>query len=351
MANKRVFYAVRQIGFSKDGLNAYTPAHGVQSVGVTTNFNLENVFELGQISLYENIENLPDIQVTAEKVLDGYPLLYHLATNGSLSASLSGRSTPKTTMAMSIFGDAQDSASGQPIAIVTMSGLFCSTLEYQFPVQGNCTESVTLVGNNKVWSTGVPFVFSGQFNNADTPSSVHVQRRQMVIFDGPTGIVSLDANGQTNTSLCTILPPDIDGISSSGINNVIAGYRGAHIQNIRVQTNLGREELLELGRRTPYYRFVTFPIEVTCEIQTIMTTWDNVTAREEGNDGLGNNLTNRTIKVRLQDSTYLNLGTQNKLLSVSMQGGDTGGGNVVCTYNYRNYNDLVVTHPADPSGL
>lgn len=352
MVNKRVFYAVKQIGFAKDGTQAFTEAHGVQSVGITTNFNLENAFELGQISLYENIENLPDISMTAEKVLDGYPLLYHLATNGSLSASLSGRSTPKCIAAMSVFGDDQDSASGQPIAQVQMSGMFTSTIEYNFPVQGNFTESITLVGNNKVWSTGVPFTFSGRFNNNDTPSSVNIQRRQHMLFDGPTGIITFDANGSPNVSTMTLLPRDIDGISSSGTNNKDSGGNfGAHLQSIRVATNLGREELLELGRRVPYHRFVTFPIEVTCEIQTIMVRYDKVSATETGVYAGGTNLRNETIKIKINDGTLLNLGTQNKLQSVTMNGGDTGGGNTLCTYNYRNFNDLIVTHPADPSGL
>jgi hypothetical protein len=55
-------------------------AHGLQSIGVTTNFNLEQIFELGQLSLYENFEEIPEIEVTFEKVLDGYSLIYHCGT-------------------------------------------------------------------------------------------------------------------------------------------------------------------------------------------------------------------------------------------------------------------------------
>ena len=54
MAN-RIFYAGQQLGFAQIGSNTFTAAHGVQSVGLNTTFNLEEVFELGQISLYENI--------------------------------------------------------------------------------------------------------------------------------------------------------------------------------------------------------------------------------------------------------------------------------------------------------
>ena len=77
-ANNRIFYACQAVALKPmAGLNAqYKVAHGVQSVGITTNFNLEQAFELGQIQIYENIEGTPDIEVTMEKVLDGYPLIY-----------------------------------------------------------------------------------------------------------------------------------------------------------------------------------------------------------------------------------------------------------------------------------
>ena len=56
-ANNRIFYACQAVGFKNFGHVAteYIIAKGVQSVGITTNFNLEQAFELGQISIYENI--------------------------------------------------------------------------------------------------------------------------------------------------------------------------------------------------------------------------------------------------------------------------------------------------------
>ena len=80
MAN-RIYFANQQVAFRKDGDITWIAAHGVQSVAVTTTFNLEQAFELGQLAIYENIEGVPDIEITMSKVLDGYPLLYHLATD------------------------------------------------------------------------------------------------------------------------------------------------------------------------------------------------------------------------------------------------------------------------------
>ena len=62
MAN-RIYFANQQVSFKRDGATGYTTAHGVQSVAVTTTFNLEQAFELGQLAIYENIEGVPDIEV------------------------------------------------------------------------------------------------------------------------------------------------------------------------------------------------------------------------------------------------------------------------------------------------
>ena len=96
-SNTRVFYATQAVTIGgrgnvaapidswKIGTTIQTGAnqivHGLQSMGVDTNFNLEQAFELGQLSLYENIEDIPDISVSMQKFLDGYSLLYHLGAS------------------------------------------------------------------------------------------------------------------------------------------------------------------------------------------------------------------------------------------------------------------------------
>ena len=61
MAQNRLYFAVKAIGIAPFGSNAFVAVKGAQSVGINTNFNLEQVFELGQLAIYENIENIPDI--------------------------------------------------------------------------------------------------------------------------------------------------------------------------------------------------------------------------------------------------------------------------------------------------
>src|SRR5690606_5957730 len=149
-SNKRIFWAIQAFGIAKDGTTTFTPVKGVQGVGINTTFNLEQIFQLGQLSIYEQVENLAEIEVTTEKVLDGYPLIYHLATQNATSSTLLGRSNDRCTLGMSIFADTSNSASGTPNSQVTMSGMYISSLGYSFPLEGNITESVTFVGNNKV---------------------------------------------------------------------------------------------------------------------------------------------------------------------------------------------------------
>ena len=359
----RIFYPTHACAFSQPGSLAFTEVHGLQSIGINTTFNLEQVFEIGQIDLYENIEGTPDIEVTTEKVLDGYPLVYHHATKGSASATLVGRSATKTIMGVSIYGDTQDSASGVPISQVTMSGLAVSAFSYNFVTDGNFTESVTMVGNDKVWKTAIPFTFSGNFTNTDFPLSIAgsggVNRREDFIWQGlGTGVYVLDANSHIAYAgggvYRSILPGGggggIPGLTASGSNPLLAdGTYNSRIQSVAISTDLGREELFQLGRRNPYFRFVTFPIEVTCDVEVIATSGDLVEATEDGVLGNGNNLADKTIHVYVREGTAINLGTKNKLNSVTHSGGDTGGANVSLTYSYSNFNFCSVFHWNDPT--
>lgn len=343
MANKRVFFAVESLSVAECGTTSFTLAHGVQSVGITTRFNLENVFELGQLESYDSVEAIPEIEATMEKVLDGYPLLYHLMTKNSLSASLAGRSNKRGTIGLAIFDDAQDSASGTPVARCMLSGCYTQNLTYTFPVQGQCTESVTAVGNDKTWGTSFSVT---AMNNNDSPlagtASGMTQQRQDVLFGACDTSVAQPA--------ACVLPTDIPNISASGTNNLQSdGTYAAHIQSIRVATNLGREQLFELGKRGPYHRYVNFPIQVTTTIEYMNQSGDNIAADSSSDSNMGN----QRIWLRTKEGTRIDLGSKNKLNSSTIGGANAAqnGGNSTITLEYLNFNKMDVYHPADPSGL
>ena len=362
MSQNRIFYAIQALGFAQHGVtgsgvgglfdpSGFVSAHGVQTVGLNTTFNLEQVFELGQLELYENIEGIPDIELTVQKVLDGYPLLYHLATPGATAASLVGRSNERCFGALNIYSDTFDNASGVPLQSVGMSGLYVSALTYTMNVEGSSTEDITLVGNNKEWvASGLTFFAPTSFDSSDEPMSLSasggVAQRENILM-GST--VSMDNAGVITGVSGSLWPVEINGIDGNGHNLVSEGSFLAHLQTVTVSTDLGREELFELGRRGPYHRFVSFPTEVTCAIDTTSTEGDLIDALADPVGG--SNITNQKIFIWVEEGTRINLGTKNKLASVTYGGGDAAGGNVVVSFNYSNFNSLKITHTQDPAGL
>ena len=361
MANNRIFYACHAVAIAPcfveaDDSNTQV-VHGVQSVGITTSFNLEQAFELGQIQIYENIEGTPDVEVTLEKVLDGYPLIYHLASPTATAPTLSNRAVERCCVALGVYPEEQDSIDGVAPVEVYMSGMYFSNLSYSFPTDGNFTESITLVGNSKEWNTSNPKMMTAA-TAAEIPT------------DGVTGagtdspLAQQEGNGgiqrRENMVLASsTLPESIFGTAGSGVGNAWDAVNDVpliHIQNLNISTDLSRTDINELGRRTPYYRAPDFPTEVTAEFEVIAISGDFVNAYENGDpafDGTtneGNNTGEETITIVLQDGSQFALGTKNRLSSVSYGGGDAGGGNATITYSYSTFNDLTVTHPQDPAG-
>ena len=338
--NNRIFYACQAVAFGlfdETTMNAASleAAHGVQSVGINTSFNLEQAFELGQISIYENIEGLPDVEVTVEKVLDGYPLLYHLSTSGATDNSLVGRTKKRCNVSLGIYHDDKEFVTGAAPVEVFMSGMYVNSISYTFATDGPSTESVTLVGNSKYWYTPsyrwTGSVATGLVGSTppgkDTPlGSGGIQRREDVMMAD------------------SIMPDSIYGVIGTGVgnnHNSSTGRPRAHIQNITISTDLGREEILELGHKEPYYRTATFPVEVTSEFEVIAVSGDFINAYANGD-----NTPEQPIRIVLRDGTVFDLGTKNRLSSVNYTGGDAGGGNATTTYSFATYNDLTVTPPS-----
>lgn len=371
--NNRVFYACEAIAIGQVGdpmlanPDLYNPlefVHGVQSVGINTSFNLEQAFELGQIAVYENVENLPEVEVTIEKLIDGNPLVYHMATSGGPSFDLISRSKRRANVAMAIGSDENSAISGvgspgAPRVEIFMSGMFVNSLSYTFSSEGFATESVTLTGNHRTWSALTPFEdVVGPLSNG--------------LRAGPyAGLV-----GFTPGTIQTILPPGFARhgedypIGSGGItrredvlmessvmprsifevnktfapgvigNNInpTTGRPLAHISSISINCDLGRENILELGRKSPYFRSTTFPVEVTSEFEVITVSGDFVNFYETRDSS-----PEQPIKVVLRNGTTFDLGSKNRLSSINYGGGDTGGGNLTITYSFTTYNELKIT--------
>lgn len=398
--NDRIFYATQAVAIAPEATDAdlYEAkhvAHGVQSIGITTNFNLEQAFELGQLEIYENIEGLPDVEVTMEKVLDGNRLLYHMGTSQSLegvvvlptaTGKLIERSKNTADVRLGIYEEKETNVSANaPSASsatpadkqsteVYLSGMFMSSISYTVPVDGNATESVTFVGNNKKWFHSSNNVESEGVGPFGEMALVNANNSPLVNFDGNDGPLA-STSGNISTGALpsggiqrredvivsrSIFPRSIRGVSGSGIGNAWDSATKTpriHVQNFSCSTDFSREDILELGKKTPYARPANFPIEVSCEIEAITTEGDFVSALEEGNPALfgtaasGENTENEMILLVLRGGYVFDLGNKNRLSSVSYGGGDAGGGNASCTYSYTNFNDLDVLHYSDNGHL
>lgn len=370
MASKRTYWAITALGTGPEGFldgTGVTTAKfmkGVQSVGISTTFNLEQVFQLGQLEIYQDVEDIPDIEISIEKVIDDSQLAYQAgvgqATVGGsveklgtevlrLTEIQNNKVDAYITIQPETAEAAGDTGAGRTTeSYVWCSGMYVSSASFSFPVDGNFTESCTLVGNHKKWYAGgvtkklVGAPETGPIGAAWTP---------------PTGLHTGDVARRHNFSF-TSIPVSIQPTGATD------GFKGdAVITSVSVSTDFGREKINHLGGKVPYHRYVTFPIEVTCDIEVVI------------NDAMGQdvdalplrdqNSGEETIKFGIYDEhidnssgisgTALNLrhvfdlGAKNKLSSITYGGGDTGGGNATYSYSYRNFNKLNINSDIDAS--
>jgi hypothetical protein len=345
-ANNRIFYATQALnlrGQNTDGtaLGIWYSPKGVQSVGMTTNFNIDQVFQLGQIELYDQVEAVPEIEVTLNKVIDGTIPLYLLCMCGNTAPSTaSGKemvnlANNRVNVRLGIFNDTLTGATGVPTFYVDASGMYLSRFTYTIPVDGNATEDITLVGNNKYWGTGslgTPGAGSSHFG-----------------FSAATGATSISTIRRYSFNYAgSVLPTGFGGIRVPADRSNARPY----VQSVSVSSDLGREAIYEIGRMAPYYRYVRFPVEVTSEFQVMASDGDFIDASDFSDvTGCGasyKNVSDKQITIQVcgsgaSDTLTLDLGNKNKLTSVNYTGGDTGGGNASLTYSFRTFNKFVMT--------
>ena len=322
--NNRIYYACQTVELNGPSGTDNTPENaawdaiqGLQSVGINTNFNLEPIYQLGQLSLYDNYEEIPEVEISLNKVLDGYATIYSMAMGtGSLNSLANHRCGARLTL----YPDTSTSATGNALTSVEMLPAYLSSVTYNFPTEGNFTEEVTLVSNDKKWvSVGSPSnrAPANTEPTGDAPTGFGIMRRGQLSLAG------------------SLLPSGSGGIPD-----------GMKYQSISISMNLGRESIYNLGQRTPFLRYVNFPVEITSEFEVIANTGDMLGVDQGSNAcALSKALVNKPIKIATCDGMVIDLGTKNKVTSVNYQGGDTGGGNATITYSFQTFNDFTYTPP------
>jgi hypothetical protein len=297
---------------------------------MNTNFNLEKLYQLGQLDLYEAVDNNPQIEFTINKIFDGTLPLFLIAMGGSdqTSTSLVKGQNNRVNLTLGIWKDTGDAdgnagthAAVSGVNTLSATGLYASNFTFTFPTDGNATEETTLVGNHKVWGSGT--VDGWPFDPTDPDATIHSK-----------GITRRYKFNKDETILPTGSIPS-----------------GSPLTNVTVSFDLGREPIYTLGDYEPYLRFVNFPVEVTTEITTIAMDLDAEYEMSPGAYNCSTSGSSVTINEQIKlvvcadggETLELDLGNANRLQSINYTGGDTGGGNVQVSYSFTNSSSFKMT--------
>ena len=179
--------------------------------------------------------------------------------------------------------------------------MYLSNYTVNFNLEGPSTESITLVGNAKDWSTPITHSMT-----VDTDGPV-VQRKDVTVSSAPAG---------------------------------------SHFQSCTFSIDFGREDLLELGRKTPYFRAASFPVESTAEFVYNATDAD-VTDSLTFTDATSADVTSEATYTVSANAGGLKTHTFSipdaRVTGIQFGGGDAGGGNATVTYNVVAYNSFTAS--------
>jgi hypothetical protein len=244
----RIYYAIQQVGIMPVEGATFLVVHGLQSVGINSDINLSSVPSFGQVYPNNLLEDTQDVQVSLNKVLDGYPLIYTLSIFGATSPALESGLLRRCNIGLSIFDDSKVSALGTPVNILQCCNMYINSFRYNFTSNNkdNFNEEINFIGDERLWKKHIVInnssddlratwiSFDGIFNNTDSPLS-HVNRRQNILFNGVAGDT-------------TVLPTDIIGITSSG-----QPEKSTHVDHISISANINRESISTFGQTTPFF--------------------------------------------------------------------------------------------------
>ena len=336
MASNRVYYAVQRATLTRCDVNGATSISGddgqiaqsypavassmIQSVGISTTLDYEQIFELGRLQIFQNVEGIPSIEVTVERALAindcqpaidaTYPqgTMWHLAGNSTTAAGAQRFNLDMQTAA--------DEGTLSSEGFVQCTGLYMSNYTLNFNLEGASTESATFVGNSIAWASGTIAPVASLSSSAAIQSYTAAPDTNSGVIDRATftgGTISLDK-----------------------------------LQSLTFSVSMDREDLLQLGNKTPYFKAAVFPVETTLEIERLANkdTGGVDISESKLNSGcdVGVGLTagdhlkagNRTFKFGSMDWT-----------GSSYSGGDAGGGNATISFNYQGFNFLSISTNSD----
>lgn len=283
----RIFYACQAV--SIDG----AAVKGAQSVGITTSFDIEGVFQLGQVKPVDVMTVSPNVELTVTRALTD--------SSGTIWSGdfITNVGQANKTVCIAIGDDTAPLLTGGT-ASIRCTGAGISGATYTFPVDGIFTEEITFVAQHKELG-GCSVVVS-----EDTTSKAKMRQH----YSG--GAPSLVTNA-------------------------------GNLTNITISTSVGRENLFKLGQYQSYHNYANLPAEVTVEFEVSATSVDgiaiaNIAACANPSGGA---FDSQDISIGICGKTFTM--QKCKLSNVTYGGGDTGGGNATINFTYTTYNSLTVS--------
>lgn len=283
----RIFYACQAVAINGATVN------GAQSVGITTSFDLEPVFQLGQIKPVDILNISPNVEVTLTRALT--------SQNATVWSGdfISNVGQANKTICIAI-GDDTAPLLTSNTAQIYCTGAGISGVTYTFPVDGIFTEEVTFVAQHKQ---------IGGCSIAMTEDTTSKAKTRQHYSSGAPSLVTSAGN----------------------------------LTNISISTSVGRENLFKLGQYQSYHNYANLPAEVTVEFEVSATSTDGIALATVGscNSPTGGAFDEQNIVLNICGKTFTM--EKCKLSNVSYGGGDTSGGNATITFSYTTYNNLTVS--------
>lgn len=349
MANTRHFYANSALYVKKAGATgSYSFVRGIQSASDSFDLPADYLLQWGMVGLYEAVDGTSTVTFDCEKLIDGSTPLYLAATEGSTAAGLTARSEARTMLCVGVYPSEFDYVSGTPTRVFEYSGLQPTNISYEFSTDGAFKETMSFVGSYAEWKAGAPKY--GTLPSNPTASGTDVPPALTACSGG----VQFKENFRFTGTYPTLLPTFIPGITSSGTMTMSNGCPTIPVQSVSVSVDLSREDVPRLGCKSPYARLAQFPVDVTTEITILSQSGHGLDMTETGSTLVGCEYTNApssTLRFSTDSGLIIDLGTKNKLTSVTQTFGDTGGSNATYSLSFTNKSVMSVFHPNDPSNI
>jgi hypothetical protein len=296
----RINYVLQNVSIafkqSGGGFGSPTVLQGIQSVGASSNTNIESFSAFGSSSA-KPIKLDMDLELTLERAL-----------TGTTSAYVGWGSEVK------IFITYQYGAAGSlQYRQISLEGVG-SSYSVQMGVDGPATESVTIQNAGNVTfeqSSASPIVAPGGLCSVVTRPDFNWFGQKMIS----------DPCNSPNSGTWSKISSNVLSASMSW---------DASLEKVNV-----------LGQSMPIGKFVTFPVEVSTEVE-----FHAATAPSAPNSSA---LTSGTELTETEYDLELNLGGTYRAtkkavaVSSSIQGGDVGGGNVSTTDSYTSYTEFYTS--------